>query len=136
MNIPPKPDGTFDERDVKRLGELGKKIESSFLNNLAEGREIKILPYCGSETQCTVEIDFGKEEKINYLEFCENIADGQRIESFFVQKYNDSRWENCFEGTTVGAKRIVSLNGLTTEKIRIFVTASRDKPDFGKIAVY
>ena len=45
-------------------------------------------------------------------------------------------WENLFEGTTVGAKRIVEFGGISADRLRIFVTASRDKPIFGKIAVY
>ena len=136
MNIPPKPDGTFDKKDVKRLKELGEKIRGCFSENLAEGKNITIEPYNGSDSQCTVEIDLEKEENIAYLEICENIANGQRIESFFVQLFN-GRWENKFEGTTVGARKIIRFNnGFTASKLRIFVTASRDMPEFGKIAVY
>ena len=136
LNIPPKPDGTFDERDVKRLKELGDKIRESFSVNLAEGKKITVTPYCNSDTQCTVDIELEKEEKIRFLEFCEDIAEGQRIESFTVQMPKNGGWENLFEGTTVGAKRIVELGGISADRLRIFVTASRDKPIFGKIAVY
>ena len=136
LNIPPKPDGTFDERDVKRLKELGDKIRESFSVNLAEGKKITVTPYCNSDTQCTVDIELEKEEKIRFLEFCEDIAEGQRIESFTVQMPKNGGWENLFEGTTVGAKRIVELGGIAADRLRIFVTASRDKPIFGKIAVY
>ena len=136
LNIPPKPDGTFDERDVKRLKELGDKIRESFSVNLAEGKKITVTPYCNSDTQCTVDIELENEEKIRFLEFCEDIAEGQRIESFTVQMPKNGGWENLFEGTTVGAKRIVELGGIAADRLRIFVTASRDKPIFGKIAVY
>ena len=136
LNIPPKPDGTFDERDVKRLKELGDKIREGFSVNLAEGKKITVTPYCNSDTQCTVDIELEKEEKIRFLEFCEDIAEGQRIESFTVQMPKNGGWENLFEGTTVGAKRIVELGGISADRLRIFVTASRDKPIFGKIAVY
>ena len=136
LNIPPKPDGTFDERDVKRLKELGDKIRESFSVNLAEGKKITVTPYCNSDTQCTVDIELEKEEKIRFLEFCEYIAEGQRIESFTVQMPKNGGWENLFEGTTVGAKRIVEFGGISADRLRIFVTASRDKPIFGKIAVY
>ncbi len=33
-------------------------------------------------------------------------------------------------------KRIVPLNGLTTDMLRIFVISSRDSPESGKISVY
>ncbi len=137
LNIPPKPDGTFDERDVSRLKELGEKIRTSFSINLAMDKPILIEPYKNSDTQCTAEIDLGKDEDIHYLDFCEDIAQGQRIESFFVQQYKNDRWENVFEGTTVGARRIIRFkDGLRTSKLRIFITSSRDKPEFGKIAIY
>ena len=44
--------------------------------------------------------------------------------------------DNVFEVTTVGNKRVVPLNGLTTDMLRIFVISSRDTPEFGKISVY
>ena len=44
--------------------------------------------------------------------------------------------DNVFEVTTVGNKRVVPLNGLTTDMLRIFVISSRDTPESGKISVY
>ena len=137
LNIPPKPDGTFDEKDVVRLKELGEKIRESFSVNLAEGKVGKMEPYKNSDTQCTVEIDLKKEETIHFVEISEDIARGQRIENFFVQRYKDNRWENCFEGTTVGARKIVCFDeGLIADRLRIFVTAARDMPEFKRIAIY
>ena len=137
LNIPPRPDGTFDPQDVERLRELGEKIDKSFAVDLAKDCDIEISPFNGSETQCIAEIDFKKKAEIKYLDFSENIAEGQRIESFIIQRRDDNgRWFDCFEGTTVGARRIVSLGSITTDGLRIFVTASRDTPDFGKISVY
>lgn len=137
LNIPPRPDGTFDPQDVERLRELGEKIDKSFAVDLAKDCDIEISPFNGSETQCIAEIDFKKKAEIKYLDFSENIAEGQRIESFIIQRRDDNgRWFDCFEGTTVGARRIVSLGSITTDGLRIFVTASRDTPYFGKILVY
>lgn len=137
LNIPPKPDGTLDERDVKRLHELGKKIRTSFAHNLAEGKSFTITPYGSSDTQCIIDLELDKEEKISFLEFSEDIAQGQRIESFIVQcPRENGAWKNCFEGTTVGAKRIVQFKNLTADRIRIFITAARDKPEIKSVAVY
>ena len=44
--------------------------------------------------------------------------------------------DNVFEVTTVGNKRVVPLNGLTTDMLRLLVTSSRDTPEFGKISVF
>lgn len=137
LNIPPKPDGTFDKRDVARLRELGEKIKTSFSRNLAEGKSFTVNPHGASDTQCIIDMELDREEKISFLEICENIAHGQRIESFVVQQQSEGEpWKNCFEGTTIGAKRIIPFEKITANKLRIFVTASRDKPEIKKIAVY
>lgn len=137
LNIPPMPNGKFDERDVKRLKELGEKLKTEFGRDIAENAEITVTPYCGSDTQTVVEIDLGEEHVIGYVDFCENIAEGQRIESFIIQTTDEhGKWQNRKEGTTVGARRIVPLGGIRASRIRIFVTSSRDTPEFGKIKVY
>ena len=40
LNIPPMPNGKFNEKDVKRLKELGDKINAEFGKNLAEDANI------------------------------------------------------------------------------------------------
>lgn len=136
LNIPPKPDGTFDEKDVKRLHELGEKIRTSFDRNLAQGKDFTVTPYGSGDTQCVIDIELDKEEKISFLEFCEDISQGQRVESFVIQCPKNGLWKNCFEGTTVGARRIVPFKNLTADRLRIFITASRDKPEIKSVAVY
>ena len=137
LNIPPMPNGKFDERDVERLHELGEKLKNEFGTNIAENAEITVTPYCGSDTQTLVEITLDGEHDIHYLDFCENIAEGQRIESFIVQAPDsDGIWRNRAFGTTVGARKIVPLKDLRTDRIRIFVNASRDTPEFGTFKIY
>lgn len=137
LNIPPMPNGKFDERDVERLHELGEKLKNEFGTNIAENAGITVSPYCGSDTQTVVEITLDGEHDIHYLDFCENIAEGQRIESFIVQAPDsDGIWQNRAFGTTVGARKIVPLKDLRTDRIRIFVNASRDTPEFGTFKIY
>ena len=137
LNIPPMPNGKFDERDVERLHELGEKLKNEFGTNIAENAEITVTPYCGSDTQTVVEITLDGEHDIHYIDFCENIAEGQRIESFIVQTPDsDGIWRNRAFGTTVGARKIVPLKDLRADRIRIFVNASRDTPEFGTFKIY
>lgn len=104
-----KPDANqlrLNDNDVKRLNELGELIKNSFRTNLAEGKEITIEPYNGSETQRVITIELSERMKLNFLELSENIAEGQRVENFIVQHRNkDKIWFNSFEGTTIGTKK-------------------------------
>ena len=69
-----KPDANqlrLNDNDVKRLNELGELIKNSFRTNLAEGKEITIEPYNGSETQRVITIELGERMKLNFLELSE-----------------------------------------------------------------
>lgn len=137
LNVPPMPNGKLDARDIERLSQLGSKIKQSFGHNLAEGKEVTHSPCGESDTQQIIDIDLKEKTKVNYLVLCENIAQGQRVENFFVQKLNEyGLWDNAFEGTTIGFKRIIPLNGTETEKLRVFIVSSRDTPDISDISVY
>lgn len=137
LNIPPMPNGRFDERDVIRLKELGDRINAEFGNNLAKDATVSVSPYCGSDTQTVADITLNAEYEIKYVDFCEKIAEGQRIESFIVQTPDENGiWQNRAYGTTVGARKTVRLNGVRADRVRIFVTSSRDTPIFGEIKVF
>ena len=135
-----KPDANqlrLNDNDVKRLNELGELIKNSFRTNLAEGKEITIEPYNGSETQRVITIELGERMKLNFLELSENIAEGQRVENFIVQHRNEDKiWFNSFEGTTIGTKKIMKLHGLETDAVRILIVSARDMPEINKIALY
>ncbi len=137
LNIPPMPNGRFDKRDIARLKELGDKIKSEFAVNLAEKAAVTVTPYCGSDTQTVLEIDLRKKCSVRYVDFCEKIAEGQRIESFIIQTPDEyGTWWNRAFGTTVGARKIVRLENIETDKIRIFITSSRDTPLIDEVKVY
>lgn len=137
LNVPPMPNGKLNDNDIKRLHELGELIAESFKTNLADGKEITIEPYNKSETQRVITIELGERMKLNFLELSENIAEGQRVENFIVQHRNEDRiWFNSFEGTTIGAKKIMKLHGLETDAVRILIVSSRDTPEINKIALY
>ena len=137
LNIPPMPNGKFDQRDVIRLKELGEKLNSAFGKNLAENADISVSPYCGSDTQTVIDIDLKENKRVKYVVFSENIANGQRVESFKIQTMNEQGILcDLYEGTTVGAKKIVPLGEVGLKKIRIFITAARDTPEIINIKVY
>lgn len=139
LNVPPMPNGKFDETDVLRLKELGDKINSEFGVNIAENAEITVTPYNNSETQREIVIDMGEEKAVKYLDFGENTAEGQRVESFTVKYYDNTEgWQTDYGayGTTVGARKIVKLGERKTSKIKIIITSARDVPEFSFIKIH
>ena len=136
LNIPPMPNGKFNEADVERLKELGEMLENEFGTNLAEGCEIEVLPGF-SETQPEFIVKLNGIKSIKYVELAERISEGQRISNFAIHvKNKDGYFYKAAQGTTVGSRKIVEIDPTETDEIKISIMASRDVPDLEWIKVY
>ncbi len=136
LNIPPMPNGKFNEEDVKRLKQLGELIENEFKTNLAQGIDFETLDGNG-DTQPEFLLKLNKKETVKYVEIAERISEGQRIESFVVlAKSEDGVWQEKKQSTTVGSRKIIKLNPFVTDEIKIRITSSRDIPDIEWIKIY
>lgn len=136
LNIPPMPNGRFNEADVERLKELGEMLENEFGTDLAENCEIEVLPGF-SETQPEFIVKLNGVKKVKYVELAERISEGQRISNFAIHlKNKDGYFDKAAQGTTVGSRKIVKIDPTETDEIKIRIMASRDVPDLEWIKVY
>ncbi len=136
LNIPPMPNGKFNEKDVKRLKELGDKINAEFGTNLAEDAEITENKTPNSyQTEFIVKLK--KKQPLKYLELAETIAEGQKVEAFRVySKTDDGIWNFEEHGTTIGSKKIVVLEDVETDELKIHITSARDTVKLDWVKVY
>ena len=81
-------------------------------------------------------ITLKQTEKLGYAVIKENILMSQRIESFAVDVWENGCFREVYRGTTVGYKRIVPLNGIETDIVRIRITDSRAAPAVSFIGIY
>ena len=136
LNIPPMPNGKFNDKDVKRLKELGEMLENEIGTNLAENCEIETLPGYG-ETQPEYIIKLNGVKKVKYVELAERISEGQRISNFAIfTKNNDGYYNKAAQSTTVGSRKIVKIDPTETDEIKIRIMATRDVPDIEWIKIY
>ncbi|MBQ7376996.1 MAG: alpha-L-fucosidase [Clostridia bacterium] len=132
LNIPPMPSGKFDPRDVAALKEFGKLLRE------------RLGP--DSEVPCTVkkirdegfgralyEIKTEAPAEIAYVEIAENIAEGQRIESFQIRRTPEGTWALC-AGLTVGARKICRVSA-KTDTLYLRINA-RDEIDLKHVKIY
>jgi len=135
LNIPPMKNGKFNEKDIKRLKELGDKINSELGTNLAEDAEITENKKENSyQTEFIVKLK--EKQPLKYIELAEAIAEGQKVESFKIYSKNDDNLWNFEEhGTTIGSRKIVALENVTTDEIKVQITSARDvvKMDWVKV---
>ena len=136
LNIPPMPNGKFNEKDVQRLKELGNKINAEFGTNLAEDAEITENKTPNSyQTEFIVKLK--DKQPLKYLELAETIAEGQKVEAFRVySKTDDGIWNFEEHGTTIGSKKIVVLENVETNELKIHITSARDTVKLDWVRVY
>lgn len=152
LNIPPTRDGLFHDNDVKRLNELGEFVRSAFSENLLDEAELLsdsgnaeairtdnydefFISENGSNT-AVITAHWKKPVTVGYIVLKENIARGQRVESFTVEAELNGKFTEKYRGTVIGYKRIVPLNNITCGSIRINITDSRTEPTIAFVGIY
>ena len=67
----------------------------------------------------------------------ETIAEGQKVESFKIYSKNDDNlWNFEKHGTTIGSRKIVVLENVTTDEIKVQITSARDVVKMDWVKVY
>jgi len=153
MNIPPDKEGLINEADIKNLKEWTKLRDDIFKNNLAEGAVITSLNGInlkaildseydtywttkGKDTTAVIELKLKNKSSFNVLMLQEDVAIGQRIEKFELDYWDGSNWQKATEGTTVGYKRLLKFNDITTDKVRLKILSSRLNPAISEMGLY
>ncbi|SFE65354.1 alpha-L-fucosidase [Sunxiuqinia elliptica] len=83
-----------------------------------------------------VEIEFPEEQTINYVLLQEYITLGQRIKSFNIEARIDDQWQTIGKGTTIGYKRIVPVESVVTNKLKITIQDSKACPVISNLEIY
>ncbi|WMJ22339.1 alpha-L-fucosidase [Paludicola sp. MB14-C6] len=145
LNVPPNKDGLIDEKDVKRLRELGEKIEFEFGNQTV----CELEKIGGTRTQPVYEIKIDCQKDIKYIILQEDLSVGQRVENFAIYHKSYSGEEfPIFQGRCIGHKKICKLNnpfmlqnpllenvGKKSEKLVLRIKAARDEVVINKVIV-
>ena len=76
----------------------------------------------------SVEIDLGKAVQFDLIVLSEFIELGQRVTSFTVEAIHDDHWHTIAEGTTIGYKRILKVQKIKTNKLRLNILDAKSCP--------
>ncbi|MCR5681631.1 MAG: alpha-L-fucosidase [Clostridiales bacterium] len=130
LNVPPMPSGRFDPRDIARLKELGEALEKAFGASKKVPASVTRID-TGSDTQAKFEIKLPEKTDVRFINLMENIAEGQRIESFRIL----AGGQCVYTGHTVGHRKICPVK-VECDTLTLFVTSARDTVDMREIGVY
>ena len=159
LNVPPDRRGLINERDVAALKGWRKLLDQEFKTNLAENAKTEATTYRGDDsryapsqamdgdketywttndnvTTASIEIDLGKMQPVKYILLQEYIRLGQRVKTFTVEIWKDNAWQKIAEATTIGYKRILRLDPVETDKVKVNITSSKACPVISNIEVY
>lgn len=109
LNVPPDRKGQINPADSARLMEFKAAREEYFREKLGTGNK-----------KLTAKLDPTKPAKCVVLK--ENIANGQKVKSFVVEAKDGKEWKEIAGGTTIGHKKIVRFDPVSTDAIRVRVT--------------
>ncbi|MDA9035714.1 alpha-L-fucosidase [Flavobacteriaceae bacterium] len=136
MNIPPNREGRFSPRDVEALIESGRRIKSTYTENLLEGGTGPIEILDENENSFLL-IDGTKEVVIttkkpiltNRFVIQEAITThSERIEKHALDAWLGDEWKEIASATNIGYKKILRFPEIETNKFRIRVLKSRNIP--------
>lgn len=159
LNVPPDQRGLIHENDIKALQGWRKMLDQEFKTNLAAKAKATADSHRGNAkayaaanvtdgnkdtywatddgvTTGSVEIDLGQVQPVKYVLLQEYIKLGQRVQAFGVEVWQDNAWQQVADETTIGYKRILKLNPVRTNRIRLNITAAKASPVISNVAVY
>jgi alpha-L-fucosidase len=153
VNLPPDKEGLINEADIKNLKEWTRLRDNIFKNNLAKGASVVSVNGINTkaildnnyntfwttkskDTTATIELKLKNKATFNVLMLQENIAIGQRIEKFDLEYWDGTSWKKASAGTTVGYKRLLQFDPVTTDKVRLNIISSRLNPMIAELGLF
>lgn len=172
LNIPPNNYGLIPDSDVKRLKELGDLLKTRFGNdlaqnatvtasstresgqnrnyavtNLTDGNKDTYWATNDGEIDATLTFMFPEVTNVHMVSLMEYIRKGQRVKAFTIETTTDGEtWSpiSYKQTTTIGYKRIIPLNGSTTDYgdgfnikgLRIHITDAKACPLLHTVSIY
>jgi alpha-L-fucosidase len=154
LNIPVDRRGLIHPNDSARLMEFKTAIDFSFQQNLAPYAKIESSSqhndhpkanlvdgradthWASRQTEAEIELVFDNVIAFNRVVLQEGIAYGQRIKSFAVDVWREDGYQELDRQTTIGNKRILRFDDVSTTKVRIRILEAKAAPVLSEIQLY
>ena len=153
LNIPPDKRGLLAAPDIASLKGFSKALATTYATNLLANARVSNLKAsqtaalldarydtywttAGRDTTATLSFALPAPQTFDVLQLQENIAVGQRIESFVLEYKSGAEWKLLVAGTTVGYKRILPFAPVRAQYVRLRITSSRLNPTLSAIGLY
>ncbi|MEE1946805.1 alpha-L-fucosidase [Pedobacter sp. KR3-3] len=158
LGLAPDTRGLLHDDDVAALQTFGQMVKQTFAQNLAKGASIKssntrdkthgpatlldgnkqtFWATADNVHQASLEISLKAPQTFDIISLQEFIPLGQRIEGYNIEVLKNNTWEKVYDGTSIGAKRLIKLpEPVTASKVRINITQSPVCLTLSEIGLY
>ena len=159
LNFPVDMRGLIHENDVEHLMKMVEVIRSDMEIDLARDADVAASRVRGDSRKFSAEkvvdgdpetywstdddvlnasliIDFGTMTTFNRFMVQEYITLGQRVKLFSIEAWINNAWEEVDAQTTIGAKRILRFDNVSSDRLRFNILDSKASPTISNIEVY
>jgi len=142
LNIPPNKEGLFEEQDISSIKSFRAILDETFKNNLAKNNantkltDKKLSTYVTLKTNEPLVINYTQKVTFDRAMFQENIATGQRVTEALFEYWDGSSWQTISSFTTIGHKRLLRFDPVTTSKIRFTVIKAKAPVQLAEVGFF
>jgi alpha-L-fucosidase len=161
VGIAPDRRGLIDEPDTAALKGFGERIQAIFNTKLAQGARAtasnvrgnaqtyaaanvlngksRFKTYWATDDgvkDAELTLDFGKPTEFSVVSLREPIQLGQRIDTWALDSWQDSQWQEFATGTGIGARRLWRGQSITSDKLRLRLINASASPAISEVGVY
>ncbi len=158
LNVGPDRRGLLDQPSLDSLAAFGRTVSTTFATDLARGttasNDTGTANTAGHTPALAVDgnldnswqptgstgglvLDLGSSKTFDVISVQEELNVGMRTQGFAVDRWTGTAWSQIASDTTIGHKKLVRLgSAVTTNRIRLRITASRENPAIAAIGLF
>lgn len=159
LNFPVDHRGLIHERDVEQLMKMVEVVRQDLQTDLAWEARVEASQVRGDSRKfearnvlddeadtywatddgvvsASLTFDFGNETTFNRFLIQEYIPLGQRVKEFSLEAWVNGAWEEIDRQTTIGYKRILRFDNVTSNKLRLNILDAKACPTISNVGIY
>ncbi|MFO1513683.1 MAG: alpha-L-fucosidase [Verrucomicrobiota bacterium] len=159
LNLPPDRRGRISDNDVRSLRGFRKVLDETFAQNLASAAKVeasnvrgrspefaaaKVLDanrntYWSTDdgaTNAELIVTLAAPQTFNVVELREYLPLGHRVDAFALDRWQDEKWTEFAKGTSIGNRRLLRVDPVTSDKVRLRITQAAAGPALSEFGLY
>jgi len=150
LGVAPDNRGLLPESDVKRLEEFGAALRKRAENNLVlqnhhagtgfnaalDGDPDTFWSAPPGSRHAEVEVDFDKPVTFDHALTMEWLNDGQHVQQYAVEAWENGAWKQVAQGFAIGHKKIDSFAPVTAGRVRLHILSSTSEAHIREFQIF